>query len=98
MVDSSAAGSIYKGLAPNPSTTPPLLYAANSSPGKIDVFDGAFKPISVAGNFVNSAIPAGFTPFNIWNLGGKLYVAYAKQNDAKTLAVAGAGNGNVAFF
>src|SRR5205823_2064128 len=29
MVDNSAAGAVYKGLAINPSATAPLLYAAN---------------------------------------------------------------------
>src|ERR1035438_4617575 len=43
-------------------------------------------------------IPAGFAPFNIWNLGGKLYVAYAKQDANKQFDVPGVGNGYVDVF
>ena len=98
MVDNSAAGAVYKGLAINPSATAPLLYAANFRQNRIDVFDGAFKPTTVAGGFVDAAIPSGFAPFNIWNLAGKLYVTYAKQDAAKLLDVGGAGNGYVSVF
>ncbi len=43
-------------------------------------------------------IPAGFAPFNVANLNGKLYVTYAKQNGAKHDDVAGAGNGYVDVY
>ena len=46
----------------------------------------------------DAKIPAGFAPFNIWNLGGKLYVAYAMQDANKKFDVAGAGNGYVDVF
>jgi uncharacterized protein (TIGR03437 family) len=48
--------------------------------------------------FVDPAVPAGFAPFNIWNLGGKLYVAYAKQDSDKKDDVQAAGNGYVSVF
>ncbi len=97
--DNSASGAVYKGLAIGTSSTlGPLLYAANFSSGNIDVFDGKFAPIRVAGGFANPNIPAGFAPFNIWNIGGKLYVTYAKQSADKKNDVAGAGNGFVSVF
>ncbi len=43
-------------------------------------------------------LPAGFAPFNIVNLGGKLYVSYAKQDAAKHDDVPGGGNGIVDIF
>jgi uncharacterized protein (TIGR03437 family) len=43
-------------------------------------------------------VPTGFAPFNIWNIGGKLYVSYAMQDSNKFNDVAGAGNGYVAIF
>ena len=43
-------------------------------------------------------MPSGFAPFNIVSLNGKLYVSYAKQDDAKKNDVHGAGNGYVAVF
>ena len=98
VVDNSKAGAVYTGLASDPSTTTPRLYAANLNSGKIDVFDGAFAPVAAAGGFTDPNLPAGFAPFNIWNIGGKLYVAYAKQDATKKKDVAGAGNGFVNVF
>jgi uncharacterized protein (TIGR03118 family) len=99
-VDNSAAGANYYGLAISATTTnaAPLLYAANFHTGNIDVFDTNFKPFTVSGNFTDPATPAGYAPFNIQNLGGKLYVMYAKQNSAKNFATVGAGLGSVSIF
>jgi uncharacterized protein (TIGR03118 family) len=98
MADNSAANAVYKGLALNPSATAPLLYAANFRSGKIDVFSGTFAAATVPGGFTDPNLPAGFAPFNIWALAGKLYVTYAKQDANKLLDVAGAGNGFVDAF
>jgi uncharacterized protein (TIGR03437 family) len=96
-VDNSKTAS-YLGLA-IVATPTPRLYAANFKGRSIDVFDADFKPVTLApGAFTDVAIPSDYAPFNIWNLGGKLYVMYAKQNDSKTEEVKGAGNGYVAVF
>ena len=94
----NSATAAYKGLALV--TTPVVqLYAANFEAGTIDVFDAQFNTITLAsGSFKDPAIPAGFAPFNIQNLGGKLYVAYAKQDVYQQLDVAGVGNGYVDVF
>lgn len=96
MDNSSAAA--YKGLALV--VTPAVqLYAANFKSGGIDVFDAQFKPVTMAaGSFVDPKVPTGFAPFNIWNIGGKLYVAYAKQDANKRFDVPGVGNGYVSVF
>ncbi len=94
----NSSSAVYKGLAllVSPAVQ---LYAANFKSGGIDVFDAQFKPVTMpAGAFVNPAVPAGFAPFNIWNIGGKLYVAYAKQDAAKKFDVPGVGNGYVSVF
>ncbi len=88
-VDNSAAGASYTGLALDPAT--PRLYAANFASGKIDVFDTKFAPTTVAGGFVDPTLPGGYNPFNIWNLGGKLYVAYAKQGSNGNPGAGGTG-------
>jgi uncharacterized protein (TIGR03118 family) len=98
VADNSVAGASYKGLALNPSATAPLLYAANFTQNKIDVFNGSFAATTVPGGFVDAAITAGFAPFNIQALGGKLYVTYAKQTAGSVLDTAGAGNGFVDVF
>lgn len=94
----NSASSVYKGLALV--TTPTVqLYAANFKSGGIDVFDSQFKPVTMAaGSFVDPKVPAGFAPFNIWNIGGKLYVAYAMQDANKKFDVPGVGNGYVSVF
>ncbi len=98
MVDFSSIGTVYKGLAIGTGSGAPLLYAANFSYGKIDVFDTNFKLTSVAGGFGDPNLPAGYAPFNIWPVNGKLYVTYAVQNSAKTNDVAAVGNGVVDVF
>jgi uncharacterized protein (TIGR03118 family) len=98
MVDNSKAGAVYKGLALNPSATAPMLYAANFNSGKIDVFNGTYSPLTVPGGFTDANIPAGFAPFNIRPVNGKLYVMYAKQDANKFLDIAGPGNGYVDTF
>jgi len=98
VVDNSASGAVYKGVTTNPTGTAPLLYAANFSSGNIDVFDASFQPTSVSGGFSDPNLPSGFAPFNIWNLGGKLYVMYAKQAPGKQVDAPAPGNGFVDVF
>jgi uncharacterized protein (TIGR03118 family) len=98
MVDNSASGAVYEGLAIGTSSLGGTLYAANFNTGNIDVFDGKWAPATLTGNFQDPNLPSGFAPFNIWNLGGKLYVMYAKQNGVKKRDVAGTGNGFVNVF
>jgi len=93
MADRSAAGAVYKGLATATRSDGPLLYAADFGNGRVDVFDGNMNLVSLPGAFRDPAIPTGFAPFNIENLGGSIYVAYAKQDPDHHDDVAGAGNG-----
>jgi uncharacterized protein (TIGR03118 family) len=100
-VDNSSSGAIYYGLAISGTTASatPMLYAPNFATGGIDVFDTNYKPVTLPGTpFVDSAVPKGYAPFNIWNLGGKLYVLWAEQNSGKNFAVLGAGLGAVSIF
>jgi uncharacterized protein (TIGR03118 family) len=110
-IDNSASGAVYKGLAfYNPSSSAPTgsvprLYVPNFHTGAIEVYDGTWKPVTLAaGAFTDPKIPAGFAPFNIQYLGGtaalegKLYVTYAKQDANKKFDVAGPGNGYVDVY
>ncbi len=96
--DNSAEGAVYKGLAIATDGAQAHLFAANFRENTIDVFDSSFQRVNVAGSFSDSMIPAGFAPFNVANLNGKLYVSYARQNAAKHDDVAGAGNGYVDVY
>ncbi|GAB3876035.1 hypothetical protein GCM10028824_32970 [Hymenobacter segetis] len=75
-----------------------FLYVANFKGRTIDVFDKNFAPVTDK-PFADPTIPAGFGPFNIQALEGKLYVAYAKlkapDNEDDE---AGPGNGYVDVF
>jgi uncharacterized protein (TIGR03118 family) len=99
MVDNSSKGSVYKGMVIGGTTTVPQLYVANFHTGKVEVYDGNFAPVNlVAGAFTDSQIPTGFAPFNIANLAGNLYVAYAKQDSMGYDDVPGPHNGYVDVF
>jgi uncharacterized protein (TIGR03118 family) len=76
-----------------------FLYVADLKAGKIRVYDSNFQPMAVGqGAFDDDHLPPGFAPFNIQNIGGNLYVAYAKQDQAKTFVTSGAGLGFVDVF
>ena len=96
--DNSAEGAVYKGLAIATDGSQAHLFAANFRENAVDVFDSNFQRVNVAGSFSDPIIPAGFAPFNVANLNGKLYVSYARQNAAKHDDVAGAGNGYVDVY
>jgi uncharacterized protein (TIGR03118 family) len=85
---------IYKGLT----LAGNLLYAANFHAAKIDVFNDAFAPTTVPGGFVDPNLPAGFAPFNVQEIAGRILVAYAKQDADAEDEVAGAGLGYVDVF
>lgn len=94
--DNSAKGAVYKGLASGKVDGEHYLYATDFHNGQIDVFDSHFNYVK---SFTDPTIPAGFAPFNVRDLDGKLYVTYAKQlppdNDDDE---PGLGNGFVDVF
>lgn len=97
-VDNSANGALYKGLALGANSAGPMLYLANFNAGTIEVYDGKFAPARTEGRFTDPSLPAGYAPFNVAALNGKLYVSYAVQDDMKHDDVRGAGNGLVDVF
>lgn len=98
VVDNSAAGAVYKGLALLSNGAGNFLLAANFRGGKVDVFDRAFKPASLAGSFTDPNLPAGFAPHGIHIINNQVFVAYAMQDGPKHDPVIGAGNGLVDIF
>ncbi len=97
-VDSSSSNAVFKGLALAANGNGNFLYAADFHNGKVAVFDSAFHPATLPGNFRDPHLPAGFAPFGIQNLNGNLYVTYAKQNAERHDDVAGPGLGFVNVF
>jgi uncharacterized protein (TIGR03118 family) len=88
-------GAEYKGLALVSTPAGKLLYATNFRFGTIEVFDSNFRRVN---SFTDPTVPAGFAPFGIHNIGGSLYVTFAKQDAAKQDDDAGPGNGFVDVF
>lgn len=84
----TTTGAAFEGLA----LAGNLLYAANfQSGGGIDVFDSTFAPTTVPGNFTDPNLPAGYSAFNIQNIGGKLYVEFAKVTSGVPVPLTGGG-------
>ncbi|MBV9995122.1 MAG: TIGR03118 family protein [Caulobacteraceae bacterium] len=84
-VDQSASGAAFKGLAifePNASGPNPdagaTIYAADFTQNKVEMFDSNFHQI---GSFKNPYAFLGFSPFNVQQLNGLIYVSYAKRSD-----------------
>ena len=94
--NSGAAGTVYTGLAINRAQT--RLYAANTSLGRIDVFDSNFHAFSLgADRFVDPSLPTGLVPFNVRQIDGNVYVVYAPAGRPAQIA-APLGAGAVAVF
>jgi uncharacterized protein (TIGR03118 family) len=89
---------IYLGLANGAVGTANYLYAANFHAGTVDVFDGTFNLVSLSGDFTDPTLPAGYAPFGIQTIGGRVYVAYALQDADAEEEVAGVGFGYVSAF
>ncbi len=88
-------GAAYKGLALVTTPAGKFLYASNFRFGTVDVFDSHFDLVN---SFTDPTVPAGFAPFGIHNIGGKLFVTFAKQDAEKHDDVSRPGNGFVDVF
>jgi len=96
VADNSSSNAVYKGIALARTRAGARLYAADFHNAKVDVFDGSFHRI---GSFTDPNLDNGFAPFNVENIGGWLFVTFAKQlgPDNKD-DQAGPGNGFVDIF
>jgi uncharacterized protein (TIGR03118 family) len=93
------AGAVFTGLAIDAGTAPGQgqLYAADWGKGTVDVFDSKFNQID-KGAFQDKKIPSSFRPFNVQDIGGQLYVTYARFDPTTGVDLAAAGNGFVDVF
>src|SRR5262249_925319 len=100
IVEATVPGAVFTGLAiAQTSSGQTLLYAADFKNGVIDVFDSNFKQVTtLKGNFTDPNLPADFSPFNIQNMKGRLYVEYDKVNPTTGLPAPGPGTGIVDVF
>ena len=97
-VPTPATNANYTGLALSGDGTTHLLYATDFRNNRVDVFDGAFKPVMKPGAFVDRMLPRGYAPFGIQAIGGDVFVTYAKQDAAGDDEIAGPGFGFVDVY
>ena len=88
-------GAVFKGLAIANTKAGPELFASDVANATVDIFNSKFAPVSAPGEFTDPRLPAGYAPFGIQALDGKIYVAYGKQNAQKNNVIPGAGFGVV---
>ena len=75
LIRASPPGAVFKGLAIDGDR----IYATDFVNGIVDVFNSSYTEISVPGKFLDPSLPSGYAPFGIQDIGGKIYVAFAKQ-------------------
>lgn len=97
-VDRSGEDAVYKGLALASTSSGDFLYATDFHNGRVDMFDGDFNLVTPPGAFVDPGIPGKYAPFGIQDIGGVLFVTYAKQDADKEDDVPGPGHGFVDMF
>ena len=91
-VDNSTLGAVYKGLAIAQAGSQTFIYATNFRDAVVEKYDSNFKLMKT---FADTNVPAGFAPFGIREMDGRLFVTFALQNDKKHDDVSGPGNGFV---
>lgn len=105
-------GAVYKGVTTAMLDGKRYLYAANFHSGHIEVYDSTFTRVHLNHDAFDpdgdddhddhdrdgARVPRGYAPFNVQNIGGSLFVTFAKQDDKQHDEVPGDGNGFVEIF
>ena len=95
----SANGAVYKGATSADINGVRYLYVTNFRAARVEVYDTTFKRVHFGEDaFNDESIPAGFAPFNVQNIGGSLFVTYAKQDGPRHDDVPGDGLGYVDIY
>jgi uncharacterized protein (TIGR03118 family) len=95
----SANGAVYKGATLGIIDGQTVLYVTNFRHGRVEVYNSSFQPVHLGEQaFDDDSLPPGFAPFNIQNIGGELFVTYAKQDAARHDEITGPGLGFVNIF
>ena len=102
-VDNSDKGSpnsaVYKGMTSAEINGSKFLYVTNFRSAKVEVYNTNFTRVSLGDDaFEAEEVPDGFAPFNVQNIGGTLFVTYAKQDAPRHDPVGGDGLGFVELF
>jgi uncharacterized protein (TIGR03118 family) len=75
----TVSGASFTGLAIGNATGGAAeIFAADQNSPNVDVFNSSWAK---TGSFTDPNLPAGFTAFNVQNLGGNLFVTFANPNN-----------------
>lgn len=109
----SSHGAVYKGATSGEIDSHRFLYVTNFRSGRVEIYDTNFKRVHLGDDAFRMDGDCdrddhhdcdgdrdrdGFAPFNIQNIGGSIFVTYAKQDAQKHDDVAGPGLGFVEIF
>jgi uncharacterized protein (TIGR03118 family) len=98
VVDNSP-GAVYTGVTIAGPEGERALYVANFRQGRVEVYGTDFSPVVLRETaFVDPLIPGGYSPFNIQNINGELYVTFAGLRADGRDAASGEGAGYVDIF
>ena len=75
-VNNSAKKAVYTGLGVTTKASGNFVYVANFNSGKVEIYDATFKLVK---SFTDPKVPKTFTPFNVQDIGGKVYVTFAEK-------------------
>jgi uncharacterized protein (TIGR03118 family) len=81
---------VYKGITQAMTAMGPALLAANFTEGTVDVYDTS---LALVAQLTDPHAPPGYAPFNVQNLGGMVFVTFAKRREGGGDDVAGPGHG-----
>jgi len=94
VVDNHVAQSVYTGVT----IADERLYVTDFSNLRIDVFNFNFELLN-GFPFIDPTLPTGFSPINIVNIDGLLYILYAQIDTSNfTNFIVGPGNGFISLF
>jgi uncharacterized protein (TIGR03118 family) len=89
---------VYTGLANGSVGSNNFLYVTDFANGKVDVLNGSFAKTTLAGSFTDPNLPSNYSPYGIENIGGSLYVQYAKVDPTTHRASEDVNQGIVNVF
>jgi len=95
----SANSAVYKGMTSGEIDGKHFLYVTNFRSARVEVYGTNFQRVHLGEEaFDDDSIPRDFAPFNIQNIGGSIFVTYAKQDGPRHDPVGGDGFGFVDIF
>ena len=98
-VNQHYAGSVFKGATIGQVSGADYLYVADFGVGEVATYDAFFKKVTFGATaFKDPQITVDYVPFNVQNIGGNIYVAFAHKTPGAHDEDHGPGLGRVDVF